>query len=163
MDEDWVTVKISGRVRASPAADLEERFSDALHGTARAWRLAVDRRLKSLGVSQAGWMTIAVAAKSDRPLSQSELADRLAVEGATMVTMIDRLVKAGLITREASTTDRRIKHVIVTAAGYRLYDTVKTAAAEVRKQLLARVDPTELETATHVLEELQVMIDGAAP
>src|ERR1700688_81191 len=102
---------------------LEERFANALHGTARTWRQAVDRRLKNLGVSQASWMTIAVAAKASRPLSQSELADRLGVEGATMVAMIDRLVKAGLVSREASTTDRRIKHVVVSHAGHRLYDT----------------------------------------
>ena len=89
-------------------ADLEERFADALHGTARSWRLAVDRRLKNLGVSQASWMTIAVAAKARSPLSQSELADRLGVEGATMVSMVDRLVKAGLIVRQPSKTDRRI-------------------------------------------------------
>jgi len=83
--------------------DIEERFSDALHSTSRSWRQAVDRRLKYLGVSQASWMTIAIAATARSPLSQSELADKLAVEGATMVAMIDRLVKAGLILREAST------------------------------------------------------------
>src|SRR5258707_15386785 len=65
--------------------DLEERFSGALHNASRAWRQALDRRLKYLGVSQASWMTIAVAAKARAPLSQSELADRLGVEGATMV------------------------------------------------------------------------------
>jgi MarR family transcriptional regulator for hemolysin len=142
--------------------ELEERFANALHGTARAWRQAVDRRLKNLGVSQAGWMTIAVAAKASRPLSQSELADRLAVEGATMVAMVDRLVKAGLVSREVSTTDRRIKRVVVTQAGYRLYDAVKTEAAAVRKELLARIDPKHLDTATTVLEALQKMIEAAA-
>ena len=78
-------------------SDLEERFSDALHSTSRSWRQAVDRKLKYLGVSQASWMTIAIAAKARSPLSQSELADKLGVEGATMVAMIDRLVKAGLV------------------------------------------------------------------
>ena len=143
--------------------ELEERFANALHGTARTWRQAVDRRLKNLGVSQAGWMTIAVAAKASRPLSQSELAERLAVEGATMVAMVDRLVKAGLVSREVSTTDRRIKRVVVTDAGYRLYDAVKTEAAAVRKELLARIDPKHLDTATSVLEALQKMIEAAAP
>jgi len=141
--------------------ELEERFSNALHGTARAWRLAIDRRLKSLGVSQASWMTIAVAAKARRPLSQSELADQLAVEGATMVAMVDRLVKSGFVTREVSTTDRRVKRVMVTQAGHRLYDKVKAEAAAVRKELLAKIDPVELEVATRVLQELQGMIDSA--
>ena len=141
--------------------DLEERFSTALHSTARAWRQTVDRRLKYLGVSQASWMTIAVAAKASQPLSQSELADRLAVEGATMVAMVDRLVKAGLVKREPSTTDRRVKRVVVTEAGYRLFDTVKTEAAAVRKELLSKMDPKKLEAATDVLEALQGMIETA--
>ena len=139
--------------------DLEERFANALYGTARAWRQAIDRRLKYLGVSQASWMTIAVAAKAREPLSQSELANRLAVEGATMVAMVDRLVKAGLVKREPSTVDRRIKRVVVTEAGYRLFDAVKTEAAAVRKDLLSKLDPRKLEAATEVLEALQGMIE----
>lgn len=141
--------------------DLEERFANALHGTARIWRQAVDRRLKYLGVSQASWMTIAVAAKARTPLSQSELADSLGVEGATMVAMVDRLVKGGLVKREPSTADRRIKHVVVTEAGYRLFDTVKAEAAAVRKELLSHLDPKKLEAATDVLEALQGMIEAA--
>jgi MarR family transcriptional regulator for hemolysin len=141
--------------------DLEERFANALHGTARAWRQAIDRRLKYLGVSQASWMTIAVAAKAHQPLSQSELADKLGVEGATMVAMVDRLVKAGLVRREPSTADRRIKRVVITEAGHRLVDTVKTEAAAVRKELLSQMDPKKLEAATDVLEALQGMIDTA--
>src|SRR5450631_939560 len=121
-------------------ADLEERFSNALHGAARAWRQAIDRRLKYLGVSQASWMTIAVAAKAPEPLSQSELADRLAVEGATMVAMVDRLVRAGLVMREPSATDRRVKHVVITKAGHTLFQTVKTQAAAVRNELLSKID-----------------------
>jgi MarR family transcriptional regulator for hemolysin len=141
--------------------DLEERFANALHGTARVWRQAIDRRLRYLGVSQASWMTIAVAANAREPLSQSELADSLGVEGATMVAMVDRLVKAGLVKREPSTADRRIKRVVVTEAGYRLFDTVKTQAALVRKELLSQLDPKKLEAATDVLEALQGMIVAA--
>jgi len=141
--------------------DLEERFADALHSTARAWRQTVDRRLKCLGLSQASWMTIAVAAKARTPLSQSELADRLGVEGATMVAMVDRLVKAGLVVREASKTDRRVKRVVLTDAGNRLYDTVKAVAAGVRKELLVRVDAQQLVMATELLEMLQELIERA--
>jgi MarR family transcriptional regulator for hemolysin len=140
-------------------SDLEERFSDALHSTSRSWRQAVDRRLKYLGVSQASWMTIAMAAKARSPLSQSELADKLAVEGATMVAMIDRLVKAGLVVREASTIDRRIKRIVLTAEGLNIYDKVKAEAAALRKELLAKTGQKELLLATELLEGLQGIID----
>jgi MarR family transcriptional regulator for hemolysin len=140
--------------------DLEERFSGALHNTSRAWRQALDRRLKFLGVSQASWMTIAVAAKAKGPLSQSELAQRLDVEGATMVAMVDRLVKAGLVVREPSLTDRRVKRVVLTPAGDLLYDRVRTEAAAFRKELLDGIDPKKLLLATELLENLQGIIDA---
>jgi len=140
--------------------DLEERFSGALHNAYRAWRQALDRRLKYLGVSQASWMTIAVAAKAHAPLSQSELADRLGVEGATMVAMVDRLVKAGLVVREPSTTDRRVKRVVLTPAGNLLFDKVRAEAAAFSKELLASMDPKALLIATEVLEGLQGIIDS---
>jgi MarR family transcriptional regulator for hemolysin len=141
-------------------ADLEERFSGALHNTSRAWRQAVDRRLKYLGVSQASWMTIAVAAKAKGPLSQSELAQRLDVEGATMVAMVDRLVKAGLVIREPSTTDRRVKRVVLTEAGNLLYDKVRAEATAFCEELLANMDPKALLIATELLEGLQGIIDS---
>jgi len=140
--------------------DLEERFSNALHATSRSWRQAVDHRLKYLGVSQAGWMTVALVAKARTPLSQSELADRLGVEGATMVAMIDRLAKAGLVMREASATDRRVKRVVLTPAGLEIYERVKAEAAALRRELLANVDSKKLLAATELLEALQGIIDA---
>ena len=139
---------------------VEERFSDALHSTSRSWKQAVDRRLKYLGVSQASWMTIAIAAKAESPLSQSELAERLGVEGATMVAMVDRLVKAGLVAREASSTDRRIKRVVLTPAGVAIYEKVKTEADTLRKQLLAKMDAKKLQAATELLDNLRAIIDS---
>src|ERR1700712_2499600 len=93
---------------------VQEQFSGALHHAARAWRLALDRRLKHLGLGQAGWMTVSIAAKAKVPLSQSELAQGVGVEGATMVAMIDRLVAAGLVERKVEESDRRVKRVAVT-------------------------------------------------
>ncbi len=139
--------------------ELEERFADALHGTARIWRQAIDRRLKNLGMSQASWMTIAVASKARSPLSQSELAERLGVEGATMVAMVDRLAKAGFVVRQPCQTDRRINRVVLTDAGNRLFDAVKAEAAAVRQELLATIDPAKLAIATELLETLQGLIE----
>src|ERR1700677_3404021 len=97
--------------------EIEERFAEALHGAARAWRQAVDRRLKPSGVSQASWAALAVASAAAVPLSQSELAERLGVEGATTVAMVDRLVRAGFVERQPSKTDRRVNRVVVTDTG----------------------------------------------
>ena len=141
---------------------IDERFSAALHGAARQWRLLLDRRLRGLGMSQAGWMTIAIAAKAKTPLSQSELATSVGVEGATMVAMLDRLARAGLIERVPSETDRRVKRVLVTPAGMELYEQVKREGNAVRKELLAGVDPAALLAATELLEAIGARIDESA-
>lgn len=140
---------------------LEERFSAALHHAARAWRQALDRRLKDLGVGQAGWMAIAVIAKAHPALSQTELAHKLAVEDPTMVAMIDRLVKAGFVSRVPSQTDRRVKLVVLSTAGNQLYKKVRTEADNFRAEILAPLDPNQLRAATELLETLQAAAEAA--
>ena len=142
------------------ANELQLRFSSALHTTARAWRQAIDARLKDLGISQAGWMTIAMVAKSTTDLSQKQLADLLAVEGPTIVAMVDRLVSAGLVVRVPSETDRRVKLIRLTDAGRTLYAKVKERADVVRSDLLSDLDPAELLAATKLLEKLQARIEA---
>jgi MarR family transcriptional regulator for hemolysin len=137
---------------------INERFSLALHNTARAWRLAVDRRLKDLGLGQASWMAIATVAKS-QPLAQTELAQLLGVEDPTMVAMIDRLVKAGYLQRTPSDKDRRVKLVTLTASGEDIYARVKKEADAFRRELLGDVDPAMLATVTSFLENLQTAVE----
>jgi MarR family transcriptional regulator for hemolysin len=142
-------------------ADVDERFSYALHTAARLWRQALDRRMKDLGISQSGWMTVALVAKADRPLSQIELANALGIEGPSMVAMLDRLMKSGLILREASPTDRRVKLVMLTDAGAALYSKVKSKSIVFRKELVKGLDAEELRIATDLLERLQHMLEEA--
>src|ERR1700728_3001090 len=138
-----------------PAFDLDERFENALRNTAMAWRQAVDRRLRRLGVSRAGWMTIAAAMQARSPLSQSNLADGRAISRASMVKIIDCLVKNGLVKRESSASDRRLKRVVVTEAGAHFYFLLKDEVAVVRRQMLAIVEPEKLVHLTELLENLQ--------
>lgn len=140
-------------------ADLQQRFTSALHNTARSWRQAIDARLKDLGISQAGWMAIAMVAKAAQPLSQKQLADLLAVEGPTIVAMVDRLVAADLVERVPSALDRRVNLIHLTTAGRALYDKVRERADAVRSELLSGLDPASLLAATSLLETLQARIE----
>jgi MarR family transcriptional regulator for hemolysin len=140
---------------------MEERFSAALHGTARTWRLAIDKRLKHLGIGQSGWMTIAMVAKADQPMSQRALADLVGVEGPSMVAMLDRLERDGFVTRAPSSLDRRVKLVHLTQAGRTVYDEVCKEAQAIRAGLLADVDPAALAAATSLLETLRARIEDS--
>jgi MarR family transcriptional regulator for hemolysin len=120
-----------------------------------AWRQAVERRLRRLGVSRVCWMTIAAAMQAHAPLSQSALADTLAVSRVSMVRTIDRLVKNGLVKRESSASDRRLKRIVVTDAGTHLYFLIKDEVATIRRQMLAIVELEKLVQLTELLETLQ--------
>ena len=141
-------------------SSIEERFSAALHGSARAWRLAIDRRLKHLGLSQASWMAVALTAKEKEPPSQTRLAARAGVEDPTMVSTVDRLVKAGYMVRTPSETDRRVKLLSLTPAGQKVYETVWQEADVLRRELLGAVDPDMLHTVTVFLEAIQTNIES---
>jgi len=139
---------------------IEERFSAVLHGSARAWRLAIDRRLRHLGISQSSWMAIALTAKEKEPPSQTRLASRVGVEDPTMVATIDRLVKAGYMVRTPSATDRRVKLLSLTESGMQVYRSVKQEADAVRGELLAKADPAVLAIVTGFLEQMQSDIES---
>jgi MarR family transcriptional regulator, transcriptional regulator for hemolysin len=136
------------------AADLEERFDSALRNTAKGWRRAVDRHLARLGVSQAGWMTIAEAMHARLPLPQSKLAEKIAISRASMVQTIDRLVRDGLVKRESSATDRREKRIVITDAGTHLYAVIQNEIAAARRRWLGTIEPESLDHLTELLEKL---------
>jgi len=61
-------------------------FGPLLHGTARAWRLKLDERLKPMGLSQAKWRTLMHLSIAPGPLTQSEIATKLNTPLGTIKT-----------------------------------------------------------------------------
>ena len=140
---------------------LDERFTQALQGGARAWRGALERRLKALGVTPAGWSAMAAVAATERQLSQRELARQLGVDGATLVATIDRLAAGGLVERMPSPHDRRVKLVVLTGQGRELAARVREEAAALRHAIIARIDAGRIAQASEVLEALQQVLEDA--
>jgi MarR family transcriptional regulator for hemolysin len=141
---------------------LQEDFALALHDSARVWRHALDRRLKGLGLSQASWMSIAFLARAKAPLTQTELAHCLSVEGPTVVAMVDRLQRAGLVRREIAPEDRRVRRVVLTAEGLSIYAEVKRVAVDFRHEMLDGLDATDLQQATKLLHRLQRLTEASS-
>ena len=68
-------------------------------------------------------------------LTISELSERLQVKHHSAVNIVDRLAERKLITREAGETDRRRRHVQLTAKGEKL---IEELAAVHRKEIRMR-------------------------
>lgn len=140
---------------------LEQRFTQALQGGSRAWRFALERRLKARGITQACWSALAQLAAAAEPPSQRELARQLGVDGATLVATIDRLVAAGWVERLPSKEDRRVKRVALTVKGRTMAEKVGEDAARLRQAIAARIDAGRMAAASEVLEELQQILEDA--
>jgi MarR family transcriptional regulator for hemolysin len=138
----------------------DERFTQALQGGARAWRAALERYLKSCGITPAGWNAVSAVAAAEAAPSQRQLAEQLGVDGATLVATIDRLVAGGLVERMPSPHDRRVKLVVLTGQGRALAAKVGEQAAQLRQAIAARIDAARMAAASEVLEELQLVLEG---
>src|SRR6266496_3992330 len=88
----------------------EETFGLLLHGTARAWRLKLDERLKPMGMSQAKWRTLLHLSIAPGRLTQAEIAERLGIEEPSLATLLHRLENEGWVARKSSPRDRRCKN-----------------------------------------------------
>ncbi|WP_251850195.1 MarR family winged helix-turn-helix transcriptional regulator [Klebsiella aerogenes] len=129
-------------------------FSHLLYLTAHHWRLAVNRWLKNLGMSQASWVAVSAIARNEQPLSQSELAQELGVESATIVPLINRLVELELVERVKPDSDKRKRLLVATAKGMALFHQVKAVADDLREEILTAITPEEREQTHRVLEKL---------
>lgn len=132
----------------------ELNFSRLLHLTAHAWRQAIDRRMKDKGLSMSSWMAVATIAIQEEPISQKQLAQALGLEDASVVPLIDRLVKQQLVQRIQPEEDRRKRLLHVTPQGNSLYQTLKVEADSLRNELLADINPEELAITQRVLQRL---------
>lgn len=56
----------------------------------------------------------------DSPMPMNELASQLACDSSNVTGIIDRLEARGLVERRPDAQDRRVKHVVLTAAGRRV-------------------------------------------
>jgi len=83
------------------------------------------------------------------------------VEGPTVVAMVDRLQRAGLVRREIAPEDRRIRRVLLTSEGRTVYAEVKRVAGDFRREMLDGLDAAELQQATDLLQRLQRIIEGS--
>ena len=133
----------------------EDAFGPLLHGTARAWRLKLDERLRPMGLSQAKWRTLLHLSVADEPLTQAEIATRLGIEEPSLVTLLHRLENERWVERRASPRDRRCKTVHLCERAERIIARIKKTATALRRELLSGIQPRQFRICMRVLEQIQ--------
>ena len=144
-----------GAARKSPAADAIETteararpipIGVLLHDVARLRRQLFDAEMKPLGLTRSQcWVLAHLGRHDDRGLTQSEIAGALDVGKVTLGGLVDRLEARGLVRRELSLTDRRVKHVRLTVKGRHAVATTQVMRPLVDELIMQGISPRRRE------------------
>ena len=85
-----------------------------------------------------------------------ELSTRTLLPAPSLVGILDRLEKKGLVSRVRSVEDRRAIFVIATAKGRALEAKVTPLVSEIDQELRARVTPEEWQMMERVLQKISI-------
>ena len=132
-----------------------DKIGPLLHGTARAWRLKLDERLRPMGMSQAKWRTLLHLSVAPGPLTQAEIASHLGIEEPTLVTLLHRLEGERWVARKNASHDRRCKTVHLAPRAHRVIEQISATAFKLRHELLDDISPSELRTCIRVLDRIR--------
>ena len=145
--------------------DLSRNFGFILNDVARLMRITFDRRVKALGLTRSQWWVLNHLFRNDGA-TQSELADILEIEKATLGRLLDRMQAKGWIRREEHATDRRAKCVFLTDEVEPAVKAMRAAAADLRRDALANFDGADRERFVDMLLSIKMnltrMDNGAA-
>jgi MarR family transcriptional regulator for hemolysin len=134
--------------------DNRRDFFLALGEAKRVAYQAMDRRMKPLGMSQATWRTLYWLDRDGGGLTQRALAERMGIEGPTLVRLLDNLERGGLLERRPSPTDRRANTLHLTTKARPLLKTINRIADEIRAEMCEGIDEGALAAARVVLEQV---------
>ena len=131
-----------------------EQFAESLHLVAHAWRTELDRRLRPSGFSHSRWLLLLHLSRHDG-CTHRELAQHMGIEAATLVRLVDRMERDGLLKRCGSETDRRVKHLNLSAAGMKAVELIRDHAGVLRKEILSGSSKHDISVSIEVLGRIR--------
>ncbi len=140
---------------------LNEQFAESMFLTTHTWRIALDRQLRPMGFTLSRWMLLMHLSRNDG-CTHKELAQSMGIESATLVRLVDRMEKEGLLKRCSSETDRRVKHLRLSDAGIASVEKIRACAADLRKKVLSGLSQDEIQNAFNVMNNIRSKLGALA-
>ena len=130
------------------------RFGLELVLLARRWRGVVDQRLAARGLSDASWTPLVHLSESGDGIPQKELAERIGLDGSSLVRTLDHLARQDLIERRIDPRDRRLRRIHLTPAGRQATRSIREKLASAEFELLVDFSDDELSTLLAGLDRI---------
>lgn len=134
--------------------DLKDSIGTLIFLTSKSMENAAECEIKSkLGLTSSQWKVI-LALNSFDGLSQRELADRIYVDGSTLVPVIDKMEKNGLLERKSDPKDRRHNRLYLTKKSESIVDSIIETVLQLRKTLYKGLSKDDLESMRPKLKRI---------
>jgi DNA-binding MarR family transcriptional regulator len=118
------------------------------------------RELRDLGVT-GGQASLLHSIRTSPGIGVGKLAAQEGMSAAAMTRHVDRLERAGLVTRTRSGEDRRRVGLAVTPDGVRVLRAVRSRRTAWLAQRLKRLSPAELVTIESAVEPMTKLLEAA--
>jgi MarR family transcriptional regulator for hemolysin len=134
--------------------DFENSMGFVVNTTAKAFQRSFDIELrKNAGVTLSQWRVVATLVLQPG-LTQKEIADKVGVEGATLVPVIDKMEKEGLLKRKPDSNDRRINRIYLTPKADSLWESMIECALRIRKSSGRNISESDIQTTLETLRKI---------
>jgi len=133
--------------------DPDRSLGVLISDVARLLRRNFDRRLQSLGLTQAQWRAVVHVSRTEG-MSQVALAESLEIQPITVARLIDRMEAAGWIQRRNDPLDRRAVQLYLTPKSQPILEEIHARASEVMDDGVAGISSS---TQKQLFDNLQRM------
>ena len=134
--------------------DFENSLGFAIKNTSKSFEKALDIELRGMYEVSGGQWKIIVALSIQNSLSQKDLAERIFVDGTTLVPIIDSMEKKGLVERRADSKDRRNNMILLTKKSESLVDPIIDSILHLRKIVYKDISEKDLEFTRNILVKI---------
>lgn len=134
--------------------DFENSVGFIVNNTAKSFQRSLDIELRrNAGVTLSQWRVVG-ALVLQPGLTQKEIADKMGIEGATLVPVIDKMEKDGLLKRKPDLIDRRANRIYLTSKADSLWESMTECALKIRRSSTKNISDDDIKITLDTLRKI---------
>lgn len=134
--------------------DFENSVGFVVNITAKSFQRSLEIELRrKVGVTLSQWRVVASLVLQPG-LTQKEIADKIGIESATLVPVIDKMEDEGLLKRKSDLADRRVNRIFLTPKADSLWESMTECALKIRKLSTKNIPESNIQITLDTLRKI---------
>ncbi|MEG0446758.1 MAG: MarR family transcriptional regulator [Comamonas sp.] len=140
-------------------APSRDRLGFLMVTLTRQWRRLVEEQLAASGLTDATWTPLIHLRAWGDGVTQKELAERVGLDGSSLVRLLDILEGHAWVERRADAADRRSKRIFLTDEGHAAVDRIRATMLQAELAMLQDLSETEVEAMLGGVNKIRARIE----